>query len=73
MAAGIAHELGTPLNVVSGRAELIASGKLSPEETRQSAAAIKTEAARMTTIIREVLDFARPSKPHKAPVDLRQV
>jgi signal transduction histidine kinase len=73
MAAGIAHELGTPLNVVSGRAELIASGKLSPDETRQSAAAIKTEAARMTKIIREVLDFARPSKPHKASVDLRQV
>ena len=28
LASGIAHELGTPLNVVSGRAALIASGKL---------------------------------------------
>ena len=32
LASGMAHELGTPLNVVSGRAGLIASGKLSQEE-----------------------------------------
>jgi two-component system NtrC family sensor kinase len=27
LAAGIAHEIGTPLNVVSGRAEMIAAGE----------------------------------------------
>ena len=37
LAAGIAHELGTPLNVVSGRAGLIASGKLDAEKSDQSA------------------------------------
>ena len=73
LAAGVAHELGTPLNVVSGRASLIVSGKLSPNEVEQSAAAIKTEADRMTKIIRQLLDFARTSTPHKAAVDLRQV
>jgi signal transduction histidine kinase len=73
LAAGIAHELGTPLNVVSGRAGLILSGKLASPEVDQSAAAIKAEADKMTRIIRQLLDFARASAPHKAAVDLRQL
>jgi two-component system, NtrC family, sensor kinase len=73
LASGIAHELGTPLNVVSGRASLIQSGRLSPDEISQSAAAIKAEADKMTRIIRQLLDFARCSTPHKASVDLREV
>ena len=32
LASGIAHELGTPLNVVAGRAGLIGSGKLDAEQ-----------------------------------------
>jgi signal transduction histidine kinase len=73
LAAGIAHELGTPLNVVAGRAGLIASGKLGAEEIWQSAAAIHEEAGKMTVIIRQLLDFARASTPRKQPVDLRSV
>jgi signal transduction histidine kinase len=73
LASGIAHELGTPLNVVSGRAELIASGKLPGDEIGRSAVAIKTEAERMTRIIRQLLDFARASAPRKAPLDLGQL
>ncbi|HEY2147340.1 MAG TPA: hypothetical protein VGH32_05350, partial [Pirellulales bacterium] len=41
LAAGIAHELGTPLNVVAGRAGLIQSGRLPTDEIASSAAAIK--------------------------------
>ena len=73
LASGLAHELGTPLNVVAGRAGLISSGKLSAEEIAASAVAIKLEADKMTKIIRQLLDFARASTPHKLPVDLRSV
>jgi two-component system, NtrC family, sensor kinase len=73
LAAGIAHELGTPLNVVAGRASLILSGRLAQEEIGGSAAAIKTEADRMTKIIRQLLDFARAATPRKVAVDLRSV
>ncbi|MGO9113986.1 MAG: sensor histidine kinase [Thermoguttaceae bacterium] len=73
LASGIAHELGTPLNVVAGRAGLIGSGKLDAEQVTQSAAAIKQEADKMTMIIRQLLDFARASAPRKLPVDLRTV
>ena len=67
LASGIAHELGTPLNVVSGRAGLIASGKLSHDEIGQSVAAIKAEAEKMTRIIRQLLDFARAGSPVRRP------
>ncbi len=70
LAAGIAHELGTPLNVVSGRAALIASGRLNAEETRKSALTIKSEADRIATIIRQLLDFARRNTPQCKTVDL---
>ncbi len=70
LASGIAHELGTPLNVVSGRAGLIASGKLSAEELVQSAGTIKAESEKMAGIIRQLLDFARRGTPRRAPVDL---
>lgn len=73
LAAGIAHEMGTPLNVVSGRASLIANGKLSDEDVRQSATTIKTEADRITKIIRQLLDFARRSTPQRSPADVRTV
>jgi signal transduction histidine kinase len=73
LAAGIAHELGTPLNVVSGRAGLIASGRLSPEDVHASALAIKSEAERITAIIRQLLDFARRNTPQRKCVDLNEV
>jgi signal transduction histidine kinase len=72
LASGIAHELGTPLNIVSGRARLIADG-LSGDETRESAEAIALQAQRMTRIIRQLLDFARRKSVDKTPQDLRAV
>ncbi|MEM9587196.1 MAG: HAMP domain-containing sensor histidine kinase, partial [Planctomycetota bacterium] len=73
MAAGIAHEIGTPLNVVSGRAELIASGQLSTEATRESAEAIRAEAQRIAKTIRGLMDFARHSQPQRTRQDLAEL
>ena len=60
--AGLAHELGTPLNVVDGRAKMIISESLEPEEIISCAKIIKTQAERMTLIIRQLLDFSRKKK-----------
>ncbi len=73
MAAGLAHEIGTPLNVVTGRAELLASGKLDPEATRVSAQAIQSEAQRITRIVRELLDFARQNTPQRSCQNLNEL
>jgi signal transduction histidine kinase len=73
LASGIAHELGTPLNVVSGRAGLIASGKLCESDVAESARSIKSETDRMATIIQQLLDFARRRTPQRVSIDLHQI
>lgn len=67
IAAGIAHEIGTPLNVVDGRAKMIIYEPLEREEILGCARIIKAQAERMTLIIRQLLDFSRKKKvTHKA-------
>lgn len=73
LASGVAHELGTPLNVVAGRAGLIASGRLTDDEVRHSAQTIKDETDRITGIIRQLLDFARRRAPQRSVADLIEV
>ncbi|MFW5870604.1 MAG: sensor histidine kinase [Candidatus Sumerlaeota bacterium] len=66
-AAGVAHELGTPLNVIAGRAGMIAEGALraDAERVRDMADTIKLQVERMTGIIQRLLDFARQSPPSR--------
>ncbi|WP_419174822.1 sensor histidine kinase [Desulfosediminicola sp.] len=64
ISAGIAHEIGTPLNVVDGRAKMIINEDLRDEEIKECAAIIKSQAERMTLIIRQLLDFTRRPKQH---------
>ena len=73
LASGIAHELGTPLNVVSVRADMIARGETTPEESRDYARVIVGGATRMTKIIRQLLQFARRSGPKKSELRLRDL
>ena len=73
LASGIAHELGTPLNVISGYAGMIAGGSLSSDETTESAQAIKAQSERIANTVRRILDFARRRPGQRTPVDLRQL
>jgi two-component system, NtrC family, sensor kinase len=70
LASGIAHELGTPLNVVEARAAMIAAGETTPTEAREYAQIIVDAAGRMTRIIKQLLEFARRKGPQKKPQEL---
>ena len=59
LASGIAHELGTPLSIVSARASLMSSGNLPGSEVAENAGIIVEQGHRMTEIIRQLLDFSR--------------
>jgi len=59
LASGLAHELGTPLTVVEGRAKMIASGEVSGAELTDSARVIVDQAKKMAALVRELLDFSR--------------
>ncbi len=62
LAAGLAHELGTPLAVVAGRAQMIAGHEVEGDAVVDSAKTIEREAWRMTAIVRQLLDFARQKR-----------
>lgn len=70
LAAGVAHELGTPLNVVKGRAQMISADPSDVESATSNARIIAQQADRMTTIIRQLLDFARQRGPTKTQVNV---
>ena len=70
LASGVAHELGTPLNVVAARAQMIERGESEGAAAQNDARIIREQTARMTRIIRELLDFARARKPQTGSHDL---
>ena len=65
LASGLAHELGTPINVVQGRARLIRDREVEGDEAINSARIVVEQAERMTALIQQLLDFARPRPLHK--------
>ncbi len=73
LAAGMAHELGTPLNVVGESARMIARGETDADTTIEYAGIIAEQADRMTRILRQLMDFARRRPPHRHVADLVDV
>jgi signal transduction histidine kinase len=73
LASGIAHELGTPLNVIEARASMIASGETEEGQAREYAGIVVEATERMTRIIRQLLAFARRRGPEKTTSDLAEV
>lgn len=73
LASGVAHELGTPLNVVSGRAKLIADRRVEGDEAADSARIVMEQAERMASIIRQLLDFSRRREPRLVAGDLGDI
>ena len=63
LAAGVAHELGTPLSIVGGHAQMITGREVTGDGVFESATAIDREATRMGRIVRQLLDFARRRGP----------
>ncbi len=59
IAAEIAHEVGTPLNVIAGRARATQKKVGDVEAVHKNAEIIAEQTARITRIIQRLLDFAR--------------
>lgn len=59
LAAEIAHEVGTPLNVIAGRARSIQRKAKDPAAVERNAGIVAEQTARITRIIQRLLDFSR--------------
>ena len=71
LSAGLAHEIRNPLGVIKGSAEMLTQ-KLhaSDELSRELAGYISTEVNRLSALVTEFLDFARPLHAQPEPADL---
>ena len=67
LAAEVAHEIGTPLNVISGRAEVLDRAVPRDHPERRNLDVILSQADRIKGIIRALLDYTRPRRPTLRP------
>jgi signal transduction histidine kinase len=65
LAAGVAHEIGSPLQVLVGRARAIATRDYEPSAMRRQALIIADQGERIAAIVERLLDYARrhPARP----------
>jgi signal transduction histidine kinase len=70
LAAEIAHEVGTPLNVIAGRARSIQRKSREPDTVEKNAGIIAEQTARITRIIQRLLDFTRRKLGTAAPAEV---
>jgi len=69
LVAGLAHEIGTPMGVIRGHAELLESS-VSDERGRHRLHTIREQIDRISHIIQTLLNMARPGERENARVDL---
>lgn len=66
LSAGLAHEIRNPLGALEGAVQILQRGEL-PTETRQEFAEMASkEVNRLTSLLTNFLDFARPQPPRRA-------
>ncbi len=75
LAAEIAHEVGTPLNVITGRARGLVKKLDDPEAVAKNATIIAEQTGRITRIIQRLIDVTRRKfgSTESEPVNLNQV
>jgi two-component system sensor histidine kinase HydH len=71
LSAGLAHEIRNPLGVIKGSAEMLTQKlQASDELARELAGYISTEVNRLSALVTEFLDFARPLHAQVHPANL---
>jgi len=73
LAAGLAHEIGTPLSVIGGRAEALLRRLEGNGVAEKNLRIIAGQIERIARIVRGMLDFARVREPRLAPTEVGAV
>tara|TARA_R110000764_G_scaffold112134_6_gene199003 strand:- start:37155 stop:38663 length:1509 start_codon:yes stop_codon:yes gene_type:complete len=61
MARGVAHELGAPLSVIDGRARRLQRSSAEDSPQQREFSAIRAQVARLTSTVKQLLDYSRPA------------
>ncbi|HLW72307.1 MAG TPA: HAMP domain-containing sensor histidine kinase [Candidatus Binataceae bacterium] len=73
LASGFAHEIGTPLGVIRGRAELLLSGYPNERKLAEALSTIIAQIDRITKMVRMLLDLGRRREILRAATDVRTI
>ncbi len=73
LAAGIAHEIGNPIGIVLGYLEMLKQGGLEEKDEADFLQRTEDEVQRISTIIRQLLDLARPKEGEKHRIAVNTV
>ncbi len=73
LAAIVAHEVNNPLTGILGFAELLLGELAQDDPRREEAEVIRAEAVRARTIVKALLEFARPRPQQRIPTDLNDL
>ncbi len=73
LSAGIAHEIGNPIGIVLGYLGLLKQETITEDERTDYIHRAENEIQRINTIIRQLLDFSRPSNQEKAHVAVHDI
>ncbi|MFM8551513.1 MAG: PAS domain S-box protein [Nitrospiraceae bacterium] len=69
LASGMAHEIGTPMNVILGRAEFLIRKTLE-EQTKKGLETIVAQVERITKLMNQLLTFARRRPSERRTMDV---
>lgn len=72
VASGMAHEIGTPMNVILGRAEYLME-RVKEEPIKKGLQTIVAQVERITKVMNQLLSFARRRTPEQRALDLKDV
>jgi signal transduction histidine kinase len=70
LSAGIAHEIGNPIGIVTGYLELMKQADISEVERNEFLDRAQMEIERISAIIRRLLEISRPSHSGSQPVSV---
>ncbi len=73
LAATVAHEIKNPLAGISGAVQVLEDAIPGTEGRRAVVAEILAQIRRLDKTVRDLLDFARPLVPARAPIDVREM
>jgi two-component system NtrC family sensor kinase len=73
LAASLAHEIGTPLNSISGHVQLLARRKTNDDSTTRRLLVIEKQVENIVRTVKQLLSWTRKYELHLEPLDLGRV
>jgi two-component system sensor histidine kinase AtoS len=73
LATGLAHEIKNPLAGIKASIEILSTAEYIPDQDKDVLKLVIGEIRRIEVLIRDLLNFAKPSRPHFQDTDINEV